>query len=264
MLVHSRSYLKQLRSSKYVANALEIPPLRYLPWWAIDLHVLRPMRWATRGTVVAAQEALQHGMAINLSGGYHHAAPQRGEGFSIYADAGIAVASIRKQKLIPDTARIVCIDTDAHQGNGVCHTFMNDNRVFIFDIYNCEIYPAHDVEARSRIDCDIGITGSCSDFEYMRELRTQLPGFLDSVWKSEVGLAVYNAGTDVFKGDPLGGLSISAQSILDRDLFVVHELRKRNIPTIMLLSGGYTKQSFQLVSDSVTKLLEMGNAGSAH
>jgi histone deacetylase 11 len=257
LLVHTEGYLKQLRDAKYVAAALEVPPIRYLPGWAIDWHVLRPMRWATNGTIIAAQEALQHGLAVNLSGGYHHAKPDRGEGFSIYADAGIAVASLRKNKLIAESDRIVCIDTDAHQGNGVCHTFMQDNRVFIFDIFNCRIYPIFDVDARKRIDCEVPITSSCTDSEYMRELCNRLPGFLDSVSKSRIGLAVYNAGTDIFAGDPIGGLNISASTILARDLFVVSELRKRRIPTVMVLSGGYTKQSFQLVADSVIALIEM-------
>lgn len=255
-LVHTKAYLKQLRNSQYVADALEVPAVRHLPWWAIDFHILRPMRWATRGTIVAAQEALEHGLAVNLSGGYHHAKPDRGEGFSIYADVGIAVASLRNQRLISDTERIVCVDTDAHQGNGVCHTFMDDNRVFIFDMFNCRIYPIFDVDARNRVDCEVGITNACTDSEYMHELETRLPGFLDSVCNSPVGLAIYNAGTDVFAGDPLGGLDISADTICNRDLFVVRELRKRKIPTIMVLSGGYTKQSFQLVANSVIGLLE--------
>jgi len=256
VLVHTEAYLKQLGSSEYVAGALEVPLVRYLPSWAIDLHVLRPMRWATRGTIVAAQEALQHGLAVNLSGGYHHAKPDRGGGFSIYSDAGIAAASLRNQNLISKTERIVYVDTDAHQGNGVCHTFMDDNRVFIFDIFNHAIYPMFDVDARKRVDCDIGITGACTDSEYIGELRSRLPGFLDSACNSPVGLAIYNAGTDVIAGDPLGGLNISAATIRERDLYVVAELRKRNIPTVMVLSGGYTQQSFRLVADSVIGILE--------
>ncbi len=260
MLVHSPEYLTKLRDAKYVAGALEVPPLRRLPSWAIDWHVLRPMRWATRGTIVAAMEALTHGLAVNLSGGYHHAKPNHGEGFSIYSDIGIAAAALRSEKLIPDDSRIAYIDTDAHQGNGVCHTFMMDNRVFIFDIFNSRIYPMFDVDARKRIDCDVGIINSISDSEYMLELRDRLPGFLDSVGQSPIGLAIYNAGTDIFAGDPLGGLNISAPTIRERDLFVVGELRKRGIPTVMVLSGGYTKQSFQLVADSVIGLIEMETA----
>ncbi len=203
------------------------------------------------------REALDHGLVVNLGGGYHHAKPEHGEGFSIYADVGIAVASLRQHNLIDVDVRIAYIDTDAHQGNGVCHTFMDDNRVFIFDIFNCHTYPALDVEARNRIDCDLGITSSCSDSQYMRELKSRLPGFIDSVGNAPIGLAVYNAGTDVLAGDPLGGLNISASTIKERDLFVVGQLRKRGIPTIMVLSGGYTKQSFQLVADSVIAMIDM-------
>jgi histone deacetylase 11 len=134
---------------------------------------------------------------------------------------------------------------------------MQDNRVFIFDIFNGRIYPMFDVDARYRVDCAIAITSACTDSEYMRELRNKLPGFLDSVGKSPIALAVYNAGTDVFAGDPLGGLNISSSTIRERDLFVVGELRKRGIPTVMVLSGGYTKESYQLVAASVIGLIEM-------
>jgi histone deacetylase 11 len=257
LLIHADDYLQRLRDPTYVARALEVPQVRLLPGWAIDWHVLRPMRWATRGTIIAAEEALTHGFAVNLSGGYHHAKPDRGEGFSIYADVPIAIASLRRKKLIAESDRIVYIDTDAHQGNGVCHTFMHDSRVFIFDVFNCRIYPMYDVEARNRIDCEIAITSSCTDYEYMRELRNKLPGFLDSVGNSPIALAIYNAGTDVFAGDPLGGLNVSAGTIRERDLFVVSELRKRRIPTMMVLSGGYTKESFRLVAASVIGLIEM-------
>ena len=30
---------------------------------------------------------------------------------------------------------------DAHQGNGHARDFMKDDRVYILDVYNCEIYP---------------------------------------------------------------------------------------------------------------------------
>jgi len=255
--IHSDEYLARLRDSQYVANALEVQLVRHLPAWMIDWHILRPMRWATMGTVVAARECIQHGLAVNLGGGYHHAKPNRGEGFSIYSDIGIAVASLRTNGQLDKDARVAYIDTDAHQGNGVCHTFANDDRVFIFDIYNNRIYPLLDVDARKRIDCDVGISPGCSDSEYLHELHTRLPGFLDSVTNTPVGLAIYNAGTDVFAGDPLGSLKISADAILERDLFVVRELLSRNIPTVMVLSGGYTKQSYQLVAKSVIQLLEL-------
>jgi histone deacetylase 11 len=256
LLVHTPAYLERLRDPRYVAGALEVPVVASLPAWAIDRHVLRPMRWATRGTILAAEQAIEHGLVVNLSGGYHHAKPAHGEGFSIYADAAIAAASLRQSGRLSATDRIVHVDTDVHQGNGVCHAFMHDRRAFLFDIFNSRIYPAFDVEARERVDDAVSVTSACTDAEYLAELRRRLPGFLDSVANAPVGLAVYNAGTDVVAGDPLGGMNISPDAVLARDLFVVNELRQRQIPTIMVLSGGYTRQSYRLVARSVIELLE--------
>ena len=256
LFIHDFEYLKQLRSSRYVAAALELPPVAWLPGWVVDLHILRPMRWATRGTIVAAESALKCGLAINLSGGYHHAKPGNGEGFSIYADAAIAVQSLRKKALIENDSRIVYVDTDAHQGNGFCHAFMHDRHAYVFDVFNSKIYPAMDIKARERIDCPVKINSSTTDLEYLGAIENLLPGFLNSVTRQPVGLAIYNAGTDVYAGDPVGCLNLSAATILKRDLMVVSELRKRNIPTVMVLSGGYTRESYQLVADSVLGLVE--------
>lgn len=258
VMVHSTSYLEQLHHPDYLARALEIPLLKFLPYWLINRCVLDPMRWATMGTMIGARESLKHGFVVNLGGGFHHAKPTAGEGFCIYADIALSIHSLRAQHLIDEESHVAYIDLDAHMGNGVCHAFKNDKRVFIFDMFNSTIYPIHDLEARDRIDCDLPLQRHHPEAEYLTSLQTRLAPFLDSISKSQkTSLAIFNAGTDVFLNDPLGQLSLTAEGILKRDLFVVKELRKRGIPTLMLLSGGYTKESYQLVANSVIKLVEM-------
>jgi histone deacetylase 11 len=68
-------------------------------------------------------------------------------------------------------------------------------------------------------------------------------------------LAIYNAGTDVFAGDKLGGLCLSAEDVLARDLFVIQEFRRHKLPFVILLSGGYSAQSYRLVANTVARLL---------
>lgn len=256
LLVHSETYLEKLRNPLYLAGALEVPQVAKLPRWLVDFYVLRPMRWATAGTILAAETALEEGMAINLGGGFHHAKPERGEGFCVYSDIGVSVAQLRSEGRLKDHQRVVYIDTDAHQGNGVCHVFRNDSRVFLFDIFNRQIYPAADSVARERIDCAIPVLSDCSDDEYLGQLERRLPPFLDSVTREEVGLAIYNAGTDVVKDDPLGQMNLSPETVFQRDMLVMKELRERGIPTLMVLSGGYTRDSCQLVARSVAWLLQ--------
>ena len=67
---------------------------------------------------------------------------------------------------------------------------------------------------------------------------------------SPVGFAVYNAGTDVYREDQLGGLSLSESAVLERDRFVIDELRGRKIPTLVLASGGYHNASYKLIAST--------------
>ena len=256
MTVHTGDYLGRLHDSVCVARALELAPVAKLPAWLVRWRILRPMRWATMGTIVAAREAIRHGFAVNLGGGYHHAKPNSGEGFCLYNDIAVAIHAMRAEGRLGTDTRVAYIDLDAHQGNGVCHAFLHDPRVFLFDMYNAQTYPAYDHTARERIDCNVPLRAGCADAEYLGLLEQRLPGFLNSITANErVGLAIYNAGTDVFAGDPLGELSISAEGISRRDEIVVRELRERGIPTAMVLSGGYTLESYRLVADSVVRLL---------
>jgi histone deacetylase 11 len=208
------------------------------------------------GTVIAAREAMEHGLAVNLSGGYHHASPDHGHGFSTYADVGLAVHTLRQSGRLGEKDKVVYVDLDAHQGNGVCRTFADDSRVFIYDQYNEDIFPM-DVRAQRRIDCAVPIPFGCGEADYLAALRGRLPVFLNSVTRGgDVRLAIYNAGTDVYAGDRLGGMNVSAAGVLERDRFVLQELMQRRIPTAVVLSGGYSAESYRLVADMAAYVLE--------
>ncbi len=256
LLIHSAEYLDRLRDSKYLASALELPQVRRVPWRLLDWTVLRPMRWATMGTILAARAAMQQGAAANLAGGFHHAKPDAGEGFCLYADIPLAIEVLRREQLLKEHDRVAYIDLDAHQGNGVCHAFLQDSRVFIFDMFNRGAYPWQDRIARERIDCPIPLSAGCEDREYLQKLRDQLPGFLDSVARNgSLALIVFNAGTDPYEGDELGGLNLSASAMKQRDQLVIDSARERGVPLLILPSGGYSEMSYLLLADSVAYLL---------
>src|SRR5262245_29604308 len=58
-LVHTGEYLRSLRQSGVIAQAIEVPALRRAPWWLLDRFLLQPMRWATAGSIVAGRAALE-------------------------------------------------------------------------------------------------------------------------------------------------------------------------------------------------------------
>jgi len=253
--VHTLEYLNRLKNSVYLANALELPELSIVPRFLIERHVIKGMLLATKGTFLAAEYALKHGMAVNLVGGYHHASNDRGEGFCIYADVAIAISLLRQNELLEPEDPVMVIDLDAHQGNGLERIFSLDKSVYILDMYNQNIYP-QDWWAVGRINCDLPLKNNTEDEEYLDILSKQLPSFIENIEKvGKPKIAFYNAGTDIYEKDSLGGLKITKEGILKRDQIVFDTLTRSGIPWVMVLSGGYTKESYLLVAESVAYIL---------
>ena len=261
LTVHREEYLRKLRSAAYLAAALEVRQIQRIWWRITDWFVLRPMRWATAGTILAGRLAMQNGLAINLGGGFHHAHRNGGHGFCIYADISLAIDDLRRRGLLEPSDRVVYIDLDAHQGDGVCLDFYNDPRVFIYDQYNLSAFPMN-AQARRRIDCDVPMDQGVDGKHYLEALGSRLPDFLCSICRSDPPkLAIYNAGSDIFEQDQLGGLNVSAQDVAARDRFVLDELVRRCIPTMVLLSGGYGNLSYQLVAKMAGEAVQKWGAG---
>ena len=53
--VHTATYLASLRRPDVLAGILEVPVVGRLPAWVIDWRILRPMRYATGGTLLACR-----------------------------------------------------------------------------------------------------------------------------------------------------------------------------------------------------------------
>ncbi len=77
-----------------------------------------------------------------------------------------------------------------------------------------------------------------------------------------VDLVVYNAGTDVLAGDPLGRLGLSRQGIVARDEAVWRWARdEARAPIVMLLSGGYAKDNAAVITESLANLFDKFGLG---
>jgi histone deacetylase 11 len=232
--VHTNEYLRSLRSPESLARILEVPVVRRLPAWAINWRILRPMLYATGGTILACRLALEHGVAINLGGGYHHAASAWGGGFCVYADVPLAVKLLHDEGKL---GRVLVVDLDAHQGNGTAAVFNAWDWALIYDLYERDIYPAHKEPEDFSLPVGPGLAGP----EYLGIVRDTLPGALDAV---RPDLVVYNAGSDPFVGDPLARYRLTAGDLAERDLLVVSTVRGRDIPVAMVLSGGFSAESW--------------------
>ena len=193
--------------------------------------------------MLAGRLALYHGIAINLAGGYHHAKPDRGEGFCIYADMAIAIRELRAAGLI---RRALVVDLDVHQGNGTAEIFAGDDAVFTFSIHEDDIYPI----PKARSDLDVELPAGTTDEQYLAALRAHLPGAIDSARPDVVFL---QAGCDTLAGDPLARMRMTPEGIAARDGEVIDACVRRGIPVVMVLGGGYSPQAWEAQYLSVAR-----------
>uniref|UniRef100_A0A6I8NVC0 Histone deacetylase 11 n=2 Tax=Ornithorhynchus anatinus TaxID=9258 RepID=A0A6I8NVC0_ORNAN len=252
LVVHTRRYLNRLKWSFVVATITEIPPVLFLPNFLVQRKVLKPLRTQTGGTIMAGKLAVDRGWAINVGGGFHHCSSDKGGGFCAYADITLSIKFLFER--VEGVSRATIIDLDAHQGNGHERDFMYDNRVYIMDVYNRYIYPG-DGFAKRAIKRKIELDWGTEDKEYLQKVEMHVAGALNELRPDVV---IYNAGTDILDGDPLGGLAISPQGIVKRDEIVFRAARTHRVPILMVTSGGYQKRTARIIADSILNLHSLG------
>jgi histone deacetylase 11 len=200
----------------------------------IDVGVLNAFRAASGGTILAGREAVKHGVAINLGGGYHHAKPDAGEGFNVFTDMAIAIRRLQSEGLI---RRAAIVDLDVHQGNGSAVIFAGDDSVFTFSMHEGDIYPV----PKEKSDMDVELPAGTDDEAYLAALAKHLPAVLA---RSAPDIVFFQAGCDTLAGDPLARLAMTQEGIVRRDAMVIDACVEAGIPVVMVLGGGYSDDAW--------------------
>lgn len=276
-LVHSQDYLDSLTRSATISEALDCGKLlSWIPNTFLQNLVLRPMEYATGGTILAVQLAREHGWAINLSGGYHHATTNHGEGGCIFSDVPIALHVLWQTN---PHINVLIIDLDAHQGNGFEEVLQYEPRVVYLDLFNP--HAGHSNEnfwvrpnivavplAGGRLSSTVcGVTfpdllvercvgRAVNDVAYFERLTSGLERAFarcEERFGKAPDLIIYNAGSDINSNDPWGCLNVSEAGIIARDAYIFAEAITRKIPICMVLSGSYFPRSAEVISTSIAQ-----------
>jgi acetoin utilization deacetylase AcuC-like enzyme len=219
--VHTPSFLDDLRTLRWTEGTIrsELP----LTHEIVNSYVL-----GAGGTILACDKAIDNRIAVHLGGGFHHAFSDRAEGFCYINDVAVAIRHLQKEKRIE---KACVIDCDLHQGNGTAKIFEDDHSVFTFSIHQENLYPV-----KQNSDVDIGLPEFTKDDVYLEHLQNHIPRILD---EERSDLVLYLAGADPFKEDQLGALRLTKEGLKKRDEYVLGECRKRKIPAVVTLAGGY-------------------------
>ncbi len=200
--------------------------------------MVRAFRLMAGGSILAAQIALEDGVAYNCGGGFHHAFPGHGEGFCAVNDVAVAIRVLQRAGRIQ---RAMVIDCDVHHGNGTAAVFADDPSVFTVSLHQFKNYPA--VKPPSNID--VHLNNGTGDADYLDILHRLCHRAMADFAPQ---LVFYVAGADPYENDQLGGLSLTLDGLRDRDRVVISAARQRKIPVAVTLAGGYAEQLEDTVS----------------
>ncbi|WP_306643213.1 histone deacetylase family protein [Sanyastnella coralliicola] len=184
-----------------------------------------------QGTVDCVDHAFEHGIAMNIAGGTHHAYTDHGEGFCLLNDLALAA---RNALLQGKAKRVLFVDLDVHQGNGSAEIFEKDESVFTFSMHGAKNYPMH----KEKSDLDIPLPDGTDDNHYLSILKETLPRLFDMV---EPDLICFQTGVDVLESDQLGRLGMTIDGCRERDRIVLERCHENDVPVICAMGGGYSK-----------------------
>ena len=224
--VHTAEWVTKMKTGTLTASELMKLEIPYS-------EELRDAVWlAAGGSILAAQSALRDGFGCNLGGGFHHAYPGHGEGFCAIHDVAVAIRKLQHDGVI---RKAIVVDTDVHHGNGTAAIFAKDESVFTLSIHQENNYPAY----KPPSDLDINMWDRADDEEYLGLL---IPAVQKAIAQCKPDMLFYVGGADPFCEDQLGGLSLTKKGLKERDRKVFEEARKRRIPVMTTLAGGYARQ----------------------
>jgi acetoin utilization deacetylase AcuC-like enzyme len=235
--VHTAAYLSDLHELRPTPRTIysELP----LTSQIVEMSIL-----ACGGTIRAAELALEHGAAVHIGGGFHHAFADRAEGFCYVNDLAVAV---REMQAAGKIRRALVLDCDLHQGNGTAKIFQDDKEVFTFSIHQRDLYPV-----KEKSDLDLHLPNGIRDEEYLDLLQRHVPGMLE---KFRPELILYQAGADPYEQDQLGDLRLTIAGLAKRDRFIYQWARDGNIPVAVTMGGGYAYNTEDTVTIHVNTCL---------
>ncbi len=176
----------------------------------------------------------------------HHAERARAMGFCLFNNVAIGARYAQKQCGVE---RILIIDWDLHHGNGTQHIFEDDPTVLYFSTHQYPYYPGSGsfqevgTGKGEGYTVNVPLSAGYGDGEYVAIYQNILrPIGLE--FKPD--LVLVSAGFDIYKGDPLGGMEVTAQgfgalarSILD----MAQEACEGKV--VLCLEGGYNLQGLR-------------------
>lgn len=206
-------------------------------------------------TILASELLKDYNIAINWSGGLHHAKKDEASGFCYVNDIVMGI-----QRLLLYNERVMYIDIDIHHGDGVEEAFYNNNRVMTlsFHKYGDNFFPGTGelfTAAKSKTVINVPLKSGIDDFSYDYIFK---PIVKTAIQRFDPSVIVMQCGADSLAGDRLGCFNLSVYGHGECLKFVKSFDKKM----LILGGGGYNIKNVSRCWAYETGILcdiEMGN-----
>jgi acetoin utilization protein AcuC len=213
-LVHTAEYIRAVR--RFSADPSRLPERGIGPGDTPAFAGMDEAAASVAGGSLRAIEAVLDDRASHAyqpGGGLHHAMPDRGSGFCVYDDVGLAIAFARQRG-----ARVLYVDLDVHHGDGVQAMHWDDPGVLTVSLHQSgrTIFPGtgfvDELGGETALGSAVNVpfepwTGDDPWLEAVHRLVPQLAAAFGP------DVVVSQHGADAHAFDPLGNLHITTRAM---------------------------------------------------
>jgi len=188
----------------------------------------------------------------------HHALKNRATGFCLFNNVAIGARYLQKKY---NLSKILIVDWDVHHGNGTQDAFYEESSVMYFSTHQFPFYPGTGSEEEKGSGEGVGYTvnaplpAGCGDAEYIEVFNKKLK---PEALKFKPEFIIISAGFDPYKGDPLGGMNVTAKGFAELTRIVKQIAEKLcDGKIVSVLEGGYSLKGLsESVNAHISVLLE--------
>jgi len=241
-LFHSARYLNALKKADQ--GQWDIQAL-HMGIGTDDVPIFRGMYdyavLATGATLVGADLVLsgQVDVAFNPSGGYHHALPEKAAGFCYINDNAIACLVLAEAG-----KKVLYLDVDVHNGDGVAHAFYSRSDVMTISVHENPkmLFPGTGFEdeigeGKGEGYCvNLPLPVGTYDRAYLYAFESVVLPLIGAFGPDVI---VFELGVDALAGDPLAHLHLTNNAYVE----IIKHLLNFGTPILATGGGGYNVEN---------------------
>lgn len=174
-------------------------------------------------------------VAMNISGGLHHAHRDRAAGFCVFNDCVVAIHQLRER-----FERVLYVDIDVHHGDGVQEAFYDDPHVLTVSIHETgqTLFPGSGFVREMGVGKGMGYSVNVPLWPYTDD-ETWYWAWREGAWpiiqSFRPEAVCLECGADPHYLDPLARLCLTAQGWAR----AIEDVVSLSIPIVALGGGGY-------------------------